>query len=328
MATIYFEEKGEELLKRAGLSKAEFARRMGIKKQNVNALFKTKNLETIHRAAEVFGVPFELLVSYTSEPEPTGCVFPEPSPYEIALTTWGEVKQVKDYQMAILPWGATEPHNGHLPYCTDVILATAIGLDVAARAHDAGVEVRVLPGIPLGSQNPGQTQLPFCLHASQQTQMAILQDIVASLERCGIHRLLILNGHGGNTFKGLIRDLAVQKPDFLIAQSDWFTFVPRKDYFEEKIDDHAGEQETSVMMYYHPELVMMEYASDGASKPFAISGLREKVGWIPRDWAKISADTGVGNPLKSSPEKGRKYAQVVVEKIAALVVDLCTKELY
>lgn len=68
MAGVYFEEKGTELLKVIGLSKTEFAKRMGIKKQNVNALFRTKNIETIRRAAEVLGVRFELLIGFTEEP--------------------------------------------------------------------------------------------------------------------------------------------------------------------------------------------------------------------------------------------------------------------
>lgn len=56
-------------MERIGLSKSEFARRMGIRKQNVKALFKSKNLETIHKAAIVMGVPFELLVGYVDEPD-------------------------------------------------------------------------------------------------------------------------------------------------------------------------------------------------------------------------------------------------------------------
>ena len=71
MNQIYFEAKGEALLKRIGMSKSEFARRMGIRKQNVKALFKTKNLETIYRASEVLGVPFTLLVGYMEEPDPS-----------------------------------------------------------------------------------------------------------------------------------------------------------------------------------------------------------------------------------------------------------------
>ncbi len=69
MNQIYFEAKGEALLARIGMSKSEFARRMGIRKQNVKALFKTKNLETIHKASEVLGVPFVLLVGYIEEPD-------------------------------------------------------------------------------------------------------------------------------------------------------------------------------------------------------------------------------------------------------------------
>ena len=69
MNQIYFEAKREELLKRIGMTKSEFARQMGIRKQNVKALFKTKNLETIYKAAGVMGVPFELLVGYVEEPD-------------------------------------------------------------------------------------------------------------------------------------------------------------------------------------------------------------------------------------------------------------------
>ena len=69
MKGIYLEEKGVELLKQRGMSKAEFARRMGIQRQNVNVLFKTNNLEIISRAAEVLEVPLALLVGYVDEPE-------------------------------------------------------------------------------------------------------------------------------------------------------------------------------------------------------------------------------------------------------------------
>jgi len=69
MNQIYFEAKGEALLERLGISKSEFARRMGIRKQNVKALFKSKNLETIYKASTVLGVPFEMLIGYVEEPE-------------------------------------------------------------------------------------------------------------------------------------------------------------------------------------------------------------------------------------------------------------------
>ena len=70
MKGIYFEEKGAELLDKVGMTKAEFARRMGIQRQNVNVLFRTNNLEIIARAAEVLDVPLALLVGYVEEPDP------------------------------------------------------------------------------------------------------------------------------------------------------------------------------------------------------------------------------------------------------------------
>lgn len=69
MNQIYFEAKGEALLERIGMTKAEFARRMGIRKQNVKALFRSKNLETIYKAAVVMGVPLEMLIGYIEEPD-------------------------------------------------------------------------------------------------------------------------------------------------------------------------------------------------------------------------------------------------------------------
>ncbi len=245
---------------------------------------------------------------------------------DITTATWGEVKAMPRYDMAIIPWGATEPHNYHLPYCTDVLLSQAIAFEVAEKAQEKGIGAVVLPGVPFGSQNPGQGILPFCIHTTQATQTAILTDITESLRRQGIKKILIINGHGGNSFKGMIRDLAVKYPDVTICQSDWYAFIPRSVAFEESVDDHAGEQETSVMMHYYPSLVRMDLAGEGKAKSFSVEGLNRKVGWIPRDWSKVSEDTGVGNPLKSTPEKGKKYMESVIPALVDLVCDLVTKE--
>ena len=78
MKGIYFEEKGPELLEQRGMTKAEFARRMGILRQNVNALFRTNNLEIISRAAEVLEVPLALLVGYVDESDVVALPIPEP----------------------------------------------------------------------------------------------------------------------------------------------------------------------------------------------------------------------------------------------------------
>ena len=68
MSKLYFETKGEEILKKKGIKMVEFARLMGIRKQNVNVLVKTKNIDTIWKAAKVLDVPFEMLIGYVEEP--------------------------------------------------------------------------------------------------------------------------------------------------------------------------------------------------------------------------------------------------------------------
>lgn len=246
---------------------------------------------------------------------------------DLSVSNYGKVRGLH-YDLAVLPWGATEPHNFHLPYMTDCILSHDIALDAAKQFLKKGIRCMILPPVPFGSQNPGQRELPFCIHARYETQRAILGDIVVSLHTQGIRKLVVINGHGGNNFKNMLRDLSADFPDFLIAVADWFGIVSPKAYFEAAIDDHAGETETSVMMHYHPELINLEEAGDGISHPFAIPALNEKIAWVPRHWDKASVDSGIGNPEKSTAEKGERYAKAVVEKLTKLFVEIGSNELY
>lgn len=66
---LYFEVHGDDILRSKGISKTDFAEMMGIKKQNVNALFQTKNILTLRRAAKVLDVPVEMLISSPEEPD-------------------------------------------------------------------------------------------------------------------------------------------------------------------------------------------------------------------------------------------------------------------
>lgn len=247
--------------------------------------------------------------------------------HDLAVSNLGTTSKQK-YDIALLPWGATEPHNRHLPYLTDSILSHDIAVDAAALADELhNIKAMVLPAITLGAQNPGQRDLPFCIHTRYETQKAVLTDIVTSLLHQGVKRLLIINGHGGNTFKPMIRDLAVDYPDMLIATSEWFKMAPAKQFFELP-GDHADESETSVMMHYHPELVNLAEAGEGTSRTFAAEALRTGKAWIPRNWLEVSHDTGIGNPALSSAAKGKAFAEAVAQAYAQLLADLTAPTLY
>lgn len=250
---------------------------------------------------------------------------------DLSVSAYGVTRPL-DYDVVILPWGATEPHNLHLPYLTDAILSHDVAVDAAQRAlDDYGIRTMVLPPVTMGAQNPGQRDLKFCIHYRQDTQRAILADTVASLHHQGFRKLLIVNGHGGNTFKGMIRDLAVDYPDFIILSSEWFAVLPAKEWFDNP-GDHADELETSVMMHYHPELVNLSEAGPGLANPFALQSLREKTAWLPRHWTLVTKDTGIGNPRMASAEKGCRFAEAVAKKYATLLKELaavqCEQDFY
>lgn len=82
------------------------------------------------------------------------------------------------------------------------------------------------------------------------------------------------------------------------------------------------------MMHYHPELVDLSMAGSGMSHPFAVDSLNRKVAWTPRRWDKSSDDTGIGDPRKSTAEKGARYAAAVADALATLFVELTTQPLY
>jgi creatinine amidohydrolase len=247
-------------------------------------------------------------------------------PFILEQTNWKQVKNLK-YEVAVLPWGATEPHNYHLPYGTDSLETAKIAEEAAGKAWERGAKIMVLPAIPLGVQNPGQINLPFCLHTKPTTQILIFKDIVEALYHQGIRKLVLMNGHGGNDFKPMIREIQPQFPDMLISLVEWFKILDLSEYFEEG-GDHAGEMETSVIMYYFPNLVLpLDEAGEGKAKTSKLKAVVDKTAWIPRQWDKVSEDTGVGNPKKASKEKGKKYLEDLTSKISDFFVEMANSDL-
>ncbi len=235
-------------------------------------------------------------------------------PYILAESNWSAIKE-SQFELAILPWGATEAHNYHLPYGTDILEAEAIAAEAARMAYENGTKLIVLPVIPFGV-NTGQHDITLDINMNPSTQLLVVRDVVETLNRQGIHKLIILNSHGGNDFKPMIRELGLQFPKMFISSCDWFNAVDQSAYFENK-DDHAGEMETSLVMYLHPELVLpLTAAGDGTAKKFRFDAIREGWAWAERKWSQVTDDTGVGDPRKASAEKGKKYFQAVTKKVA------------
>src|SRR3954468_7385799 len=181
-------------------------------------------------------------------------------PYILAETNWKAVKDTR-FEVAVLPWGATEAHNYHLPYATDTIQCDALAAEAARIAWERGARVVVLPTVPFGV-NTGQLDIRLCLNMNPSTQAALLADLVHALEAQGVRKLVVFNGHGGNDFRQMIRELQPRTRVFLCALN-WYKVVDQAAYFAD-LGDHAGELETSVMLHVAPDLVRpLAEAGDG-----------------------------------------------------------------
>jgi creatinine amidohydrolase len=242
-----------------------------------------------------------------------------PRPYILAETTYRTVAATR-YEVAVLPWGATEAHNYHLPYGTDNVQCDWLAAEAARVAWERGAKVIVLPAVPFGV-NTGQLDIPLTINMNPSTQTAVLRDVVEAMEAQGLRKLVVFNGHGGNDFRQMIRELTPRTSVFLCA-IEWWKIVDAASYFE-KSGDHAGELETSVMMHVAPELVRpLGEAGSGAAKRPRLKGMREGWAWAPRPWTRVTADTGSGDPSRATPQKGAKYVDAVVARVAEFLVEL------
>ncbi len=227
------------------------------------------------------------------------------------------------WEVAVLPFGATEPHNLHMPYGTDNIQVAAIGERACERAYQAGARVVLLPTIPFGV-NTNHLQIPGALACSltPTTLLHILTDLVDSLERQGVRKLVLLNGHGGNELKPLTRELHHRTTVFLCL-CDWYRMAADvyPQIFEQP-GEHADEVETSLGLAFFPELVRLELADDGAARPSRFDAINR--GWISitRPWHLVTKNTGHGNPFAATAEKGRRLMDVLVERLSGFLVQL------
>jgi creatinine amidohydrolase len=234
---------------------------------------------------------------------------------------YGQVKSLPPFEVAVLPLGATEPHNLHLPYGTDTIQVETVGRLACERANGRGARVVCLPALPYGTET-NQMRFPLAMNLNPSTVARVITDLVASLETHGIKKCVLLNGHGGNDLKWLLRELHTTTSVHLFL-CNWYKVAADKhrEIYDDP-GDHAGELETSMILALRPDLVAMERADAGAMARTRFEAVNR--GWveITRPWHLLTTNSGVGDPRPSTAEKGRATIEITVERIAGFLVDL------
>lgn len=229
-------------------------------------------------------------------------------------------------EVAVLPVGATEAHNRHLPEGQDVLHTTYVARRCCEAAWQQGAAVVCLPTLPYGV-DCNLAAFPLTIHVAQAHLDAVVRDIIASVHGHGVRKIVILNGHGGNEFMPLIRQIQSERPVHVFVCNWWTVGHDRYAEIFAAPDDHAGEFETSVALALHPEWVELEAAGNGAAPPYRFEALRQ--GWVrtSRDFARLNDHCGVGDPSQATAEKGRRYLDLVCERISAFLVELAAAEI-
>jgi creatinine amidohydrolase len=228
--------------------------------------------------------------------------------------------------VAVLPMGATEPHNYHLPYGNDFLTTRRVGERICEAAYQRGARVLLLPTIPFGVDS-NLLQFPLTIHVSLRAIETVLRDVIRSLECHRIPKLVLLNGHGGNELKPLLREWYGQTKVFVTVVDWWKVGADKYAEIFSKPDDHAGEMETSVALALYPELVELEKASDGAKREARFEAIRRGWAAITRPWHLLTESSGVGDPRAATREKGERYLQLVTERLAQFLVELSAAEM-
>jgi len=251
-------------------------------------------------------------------------------PWKLSETNYGQVRQ-QEFEVAVLPLGATEPHNLHLPYGTDMYEANTVADLVCEEAHRRGAKVILLPTIPYGTET-NQMEFPLAMNLNPTTLFRVITDLVDSLAYHGIYKVLLLNSHGGNDFKPLLRELHL-KTEAKLFLCDWFRIVPDKyDTIFDNADDHAGEMETSVALGYFGDLVAKNEdgsltADDGEMRSSRFDAVNNAWVSITRPWHLLTTNSGAGNPHLASAEKGRKLMELVVDRLSTFLVELSESDI-
>ena len=260
------------------------------------------------------------------------------APWRLDETTLGDLEDRctepddPGFDVAVIPFGCTEPHNLHLPYGTDTIESLAIGDRICGHAWRRGARVALLPAIPYGTTT-NQAGVRLTLNLMPTTILAITRDLVASLVRHGVRRIVLLNSHGGNDLKWILRELHDgPSPSAHLFLVDWFRAIRDvSDRIIERPDDHAGEMETSILMAVRPDLVRRRSdgsldADDGEVRSTSFEAVEKGGVSITRPWHLLTTNTGAGNPHAATAEKGETLLESLEERFGSFLVELAKGE--
>ncbi|MUV90382.1 creatininase family protein, partial [Halapricum sp. CBA1109] len=212
-----------------------------------------------------------------------------------------------------------EQHGPHAPMGTDTLSAEAIA-DRAAEAYDG--TALVTPAVPIGISEEHR-QFTGTLWVEPDTFRDYVRETVASLAGHGVSRVVVVNGHGGNS--DALREVCGTISRREAAYAVPFTWFDAVDFAAHGVElGHGGPAETAVVRALAPELIdeeELDAAAEGAGEAF---GEFEHGTNLAFDFASFSEAGNVGDPRAGDAELGEALLEAataalveIVERVAA-----------
>jgi creatinine amidohydrolase len=213
----------------------------------------------------------------------------------------------------IIPFGSLEEHGAHLPLCTDTLQVVEVCRRVAERTG-----AHLAPEVPYGVVRSTRNH-PGTVGVTTATLRAIAIDLVRDFHRHGMRSFVLISGHAGKTHVLTLVDAGEQLldelPEIRISViSEYAEIREAGKAIVAAVDDaHAGEIETSRVLFLRPELVKGTSPAEWPDFPEARLVRDKRRHWRGGVW---------GDPGKASADKGRQLVDAAVERLVALIREL------
>jgi creatinine amidohydrolase len=234
-------------------------------------------------------------------------------------------KNISRKSIAILVFGACENHGDHLPFGSDFIFPMELAKRIAAKSKEKK-DIIILPAIPYGvSLHHNEFQMTMSLEP--HTLQMVIEDLLSSIIKNGIRRILVINGHDGNIapIESAARTTKNRHADVVIACLEaWWELVGQitQGLFEVwRGLGHGGEAETSGMLAVRPDLVNMKQAPNEVIPKLPSEKIR--IYWRFDELTRTGA---TGAPRKATVRKGEQALKVLEDTLLSFIDDMDRNE--
>ena len=233
---------------------------------------------------------------------------------ELADLSWTDADAL-DVDAVLCPVGSTEQHGPHAPLGTDTMLAEAVAHRGAATSEH---EVIIAPSVPVGIAEEHRA-FAGTLWLSPDTFRQVVTEIVQSVASHGWDRVVLVNGHGGNS--AALREVAARVTRDGDAHCAAFTWFDATDISRSEMG-HGGPIETSALLAAMPDLIQethLEAAASGAASRWGrwVGGTN-----LAYDSDTFSESGVVGDPREASAQRGEQLLSQAAANLATVIDDL------